>query len=56
MGAEGYLDYINRRQPTVVEIFEQFSPPTAARTAPTPLDPGESYSNSTSGTTAVCST
>jgi chromosome partitioning protein len=41
MGAEGYLEYINRQQPTIVEVFEQFSAPTATRTAPTPLNPDQ---------------
>ena len=39
MGAEDYLEHINETRPTVVEIFEQFSPPSATRGAPTPLDP-----------------
>ncbi len=39
MGAEGYLDYINGNQPTVVEIFEQFAPPTRSRQGPRTVDP-----------------
>jgi chromosome partitioning protein len=39
MGVEAYSDYIGRNDPTVVEIFEEFSPPTVTRTAPTALDP-----------------
>src|SRR5947209_5127638 len=39
MGAEGYLEYISRDDPTVVEVFEQFSLPTGTRTAPAPVDP-----------------
>ncbi|MGH7171347.1 MAG: ParA family protein [Gemmataceae bacterium] len=41
MGAEGYLDYIERGQPTVMEIFEQFSAPAARRSAPEPLNSAE---------------
>jgi chromosome partitioning protein len=39
LGVARYLTQINENQPTVVEVFEQFSLPTFARPAPTPLDP-----------------
>src|SRR5262249_28331258 len=39
MGAEAYLNHIEENEPTVVEIFEQFSLPAGTRGAPTPLDP-----------------
>lgn len=45
MGADGYLEYINRKNPTVVEILEQFSPPTSSRRGPTPLDPSKIVQN-----------
>lgn len=41
MGPQGYLDYIEGKKPTVVEIFEQFSPPTTARPGPKPLKASE---------------
>lgn len=41
MGAEGYLNYLEGNGRTVVEIFEQFSPPTAATPAPSPIKPAE---------------
>ncbi len=39
MGVNKYLAHISKCEPTVVEVFEQFSPPTLARPAPTPLEP-----------------
>ncbi len=39
MGAEQYVKYIEAEKPTVVEIFEQFSPPTKRHRAPTPVQP-----------------
>jgi chromosome partitioning protein len=41
MGAQKYLDYLNDGKSTVVEVFEQFSAPTASKGAPTPLDPSK---------------
>jgi chromosome partitioning protein len=39
MGAEKYLNFIGKNKPTIVEIFEQFSPATRTNPAPKPLDP-----------------
>ena len=40
MGAEEYKNYIEANDKgTVVEIFEQFSPPRRGSDSPTPLDP-----------------
>ncbi|NMB74977.1 MAG: ParA family protein [Myxococcales bacterium] len=39
MGAMGYLNYLKKEGRTVVEVFEQFSPPAAARKAPEPISP-----------------
>ncbi len=41
MGAKSYLEYMNAQRPTVVEVFEQFSPPRTSKASPTPLVPGE---------------
>ena len=37
MGADGWLTHIKENGGTIVEIFEQFTPPTALNPAPTPL-------------------
>jgi len=39
MGVSKYGAHINKNEPTVVDVFEQFTPPTAARPTPMPLDP-----------------
>ncbi|MCC8684776.1 ParA family protein [Xanthomonas campestris pv. raphani] len=39
MGAENYLKYLDADQPTVVDIFEQFSAPKRASGAPTLVKP-----------------
>ncbi len=39
MGAESYRDYLSKNRPTVVDVFEQFSPPTAAHPSPAAADP-----------------
>jgi chromosome partitioning protein len=41
MGSANYLKYITGGKPTVVEIFEQFSPPTAAHKSPTAVEPSK---------------
>ncbi len=41
IGVSKYLTHIHDNQPTVVEVFEQFSLPTLSRPAPTPLDPSK---------------
>lgn len=41
MGAKSYLAYIDAQRPTIVEVFEQFSPPLTSKASPTPLVPGE---------------
>jgi chromosome partitioning protein len=41
MGAERYVKYIESKSPTVVEIFEQFSLPTAARHSPASIQPSK---------------
>jgi chromosome partitioning protein len=37
MGAKKYLEYLEGDGPTVVEIFEQFSPPKASNPSPSPI-------------------
>src|SRR3989440_8541400 len=37
MGAKDYLTYMDAQCPTIVEVFEQFSPPRAGKASPTPL-------------------
>jgi chromosome partitioning protein len=37
MGAKNYLTYMDAQRPTIVEVFEQFSPPRTGKTSPTPL-------------------
>lgn len=41
MGAEGYLDYLDKGNRTVVDIFEQFSAPTQFNGAPGELEPSD---------------
>ena len=41
MGAEKYLDYLNKDKGTVVDVFEQFSAPKSAKGAPTLIDPAK---------------
>lgn len=37
MGAKNYLAYMDAQRPTIVEVFEQFSPPRTSKASPTPL-------------------
>lgn len=37
LGAKGYLDFLGRNKPTVVDLFEQFSAPTRTTRSPTKL-------------------
>jgi chromosome partitioning protein len=39
LGIEGYREQLEHNHPTVVQILEQFSLPTASHPTPTPLDP-----------------
>jgi chromosome partitioning protein len=39
LGARKYLSYLNEGKKTVVDIFEQFSPPTSASGGPTLVEP-----------------
>lgn len=39
MGARKYLDYLNKGNKTVVDIFEQFSPPASGTGAPALIEP-----------------
>ncbi len=39
MGARKYLSYLDAGNKTVVDVFEQFSPPTTSTGAPTLIDP-----------------
>ena len=39
MGAQKYLEYIEAKKPTIVEVFEQFSPAKAGSGSSTPLEP-----------------
>lgn len=41
MGAQEYLEYLDAGKSTVVEIFEQFSPPKAGSGSPTPSEPSD---------------
>jgi chromosome partitioning protein len=41
MGAKSYLAYMDAQRPTVVEVFEQFSPPLTGKASPTPIVPGD---------------
>ena len=41
MGAKNYLAYMDAQRPTIVEVFEQFSPPRTSKASPTPLVAGE---------------
>jgi chromosome partitioning protein len=41
MGAKKYLDYISNDNPTIVEVFEQFSAPRSRRGSPTLISPHE---------------
>lgn len=38
MGSDPYLQHIRKSRPTVVDIFEQYSPPTASNPSPRPVD------------------
>ncbi|HWP53092.1 MAG TPA: ParA family protein, partial [Pyrinomonadaceae bacterium] len=37
MGAKNYLAYMDAQRPTIVEVFEQFSPPRTSKASPSPL-------------------
>lgn len=39
LGADKYLQHIDKPAPTVVEVFEQFSAPTASSPSPSVIDP-----------------
>jgi chromosome partitioning protein len=39
MGAVNYKKFLNAHKPTIVDLFEQFTPPTASKKAPIPFDP-----------------
>lgn len=41
MGARKYLEYLNGNNKTIVDIFEQFSPPTSGTGAPTLIEPSD---------------
>lgn len=41
MGARKYLEYLNAGNKTVVDIFEQFSPPSSGTGAPTLVEPAD---------------
>ena len=41
MGAREYLAYIEAKKPTIVQVFEQFSPAKAGSGSSTPLEPGD---------------
>lgn len=41
MGAKDYLEYMDAQRPTIVDVFEQFSPPKTAKPSPTSLVPSE---------------
>lgn len=38
MGARRYVDHLNQKKPTVVNLFEQYLPPTISSPSPTKLD------------------
>lgn len=35
MGARGYVDHLNQKRPTIVNLFEQYLPPTISSPSPT---------------------
>lgn len=39
MGDAGYLKYISKNKPTIVEVFERYSAPTRSQSAPKRFDP-----------------
>lgn len=41
MGAKSYLEYLGAQRPTIVEVFEQFSPPRTSKASASPLIPDE---------------
>lgn len=41
MGARKYLEYLNKGNKTVVDIFEQFSPPSSGTSSPTLVEPAD---------------
>lgn len=41
MGAEKYLDFLNKKNKTVVDIFEQYSNPNRNTGSPVQIDPDE---------------
>jgi chromosome partitioning protein len=39
LGPVAYKKFLDANKPTVVDLFEQYTPPTASKKAPTPFDP-----------------